>query len=165
VTAPPGLPGPTDPELLERGPGWRAGRVTAAAGAALVLGVLTGVAVWPDEDDPGATPATSQPAPTVSPPTSRAPGAIAVSTHLVDLRGASSGSFGIANIGDLPVLYQVSSRTRWLSVEPIGGQLAGHGGRRIDVRVAPITGLEDRATGSVVVSWDGGTALVRIRHR
>lgn len=104
-----------------------------------------------------------EPTPSSSPSPSQAPGTIAVSTRTIDLgRTASTGSFGIANVGDLPVLYQVSSRTPWLGVEPIGGKLDGQGGRRVDLRVDRGALGEGRATGSVVVNWDGGSAVVRV---
>jgi hypothetical protein len=112
-------------------------------------------------DVPSETP---EPSATPSETSSLLPGTLSVSTRTVDLgRTQSSGSLGIANTGDLPVLYQVSSRTPWLSVSPIGGRLSGQGGRRIDLRVDRSAVPEGRSTGSVVLNWDGGRVLVAVR--
>lgn len=166
--------------------------VTAAATALLVLAVVAAVVFWTHDDDaPGTSdpaPATVSAAPSIPAPAesadpaapvappgtpgvtsappaspSQAQGTVVVSTRSVDLGStASTGSFGIANVGDLPVLYQVSSRTPWLSVEPIGGQLPGEGGRRVDIRADRAAVPEGTARGVVVVSWDGGTETVHV---
>ena len=116
-------------------------------------------------DAPSETPQqTPTPSPTASPTPSLVPGALSVSTRSVDLgRSDSSGSFGLANTGDVPVLYQVSSRTSWLSVSPIGGQLGAQGGRRIDLRADRDAVPEGRSTGTVVVNWEGGSIVVQVR--
>jgi RNA polymerase sigma factor (sigma-70 family) len=111
-------------------------------------------------DAPSGTP---EPSPMASESASQDPGELTVSTRSIDLGlTRDSGSFGIANTGDLPVLYQVSSRTPWLGVEPIGGRLSGEDGRRIDVGVDRSAVPEGRSTGTVVVHWDGGSVEVRV---
>jgi hypothetical protein len=137
--------------------------MTTTAAALLALVVLAAVLRWLDADHVDA-PATRSPGtPTVSPTREQKPGALSVSTRSVDLgRTLSSGSFGVANTGDLPVLYQVSSRTSWIGVEPIGGQLGAETGRRIDLMVDRNAAPDGRATGTVVVNWDGGTVIVRV---
>ncbi|MGY2875006.1 RNA polymerase sigma factor (sigma-70 family) [Marmoricola sp. URHA0025 HA25] len=169
---------------------WGAAHITTAAAALLLLAVLAAVLLWPDTRDtdapaasgptPTATagPGTSGPAPSSAPSTSdpstqpastspasptQRPGELVVSTRSLDLgRTASTSSFGIANAGDVAVLYQVSSRTPWIAVEPIGGKLPGQDGRRIDLRVDRDAVREGRSSGSVVVSWDGGSTVVRV---
>jgi RNA polymerase sigma factor (sigma-70 family) len=116
-------------------------------------------------------PATS-PAPTETPeqtPTPSAtptqlPGMLTVSTRSIDLgRTATRAAFDVTNTGELPVIYQVSSRTRWLSVSSIGGSLSGGSTGQIDLR-ADRDGLrEGSSTGSIVVSWGGGSVTVRVR--
>lgn len=111
----------------------------------------------------GTATATRTPSSGPSQSPSQAPGTVVVSTRSVDLGStATTGSFGIANVGDLPVLYQVSSKTPWLSVEPIGGQLPGEGGRRVDIRADRAAVPQGTARGVVVVSWDGGTETVHV---
>ena len=113
-----------------------------------------------NSDTPTGTP---EQTPTQSASPSQLPGLLTVSTRSIDLgRTASQGTLGLANIGELPVIYQVSSRTRWLSVAPIGGRLSGGGGRRVDIRADRAAVPEGRATGSLVVNWDGGRVVVRV---
>ena len=170
-----------------------AAAITTAAAALLVLAVLAAVMFWPDAEDtvaPAADPAvtadvtpstpalpsstapatsdapsgTPEPSPTSSATPTLLPGTITVSTRSIDLGlTRSSGSFGVANTGDLPVLYEVSSRTPWLSVSPASGRLSGQDGRRIDLRADRSAVPEGRSTGSVVLTWDGGSVVVQVR--
>jgi hypothetical protein len=169
---------------------WGAARVTTGATALLVLLVLATVMFWPDTDDTAAptqaqasstptapaAPATSAPltpsataqAPTPSPTTatspSQAPGVLEVAARTLDLgRTASAGMFDLANTGDLPVTFQVASRTSWLSVGSIGGGLAGGTRGEISVRADRSKVAEGRAAGRVVVTWDGGTIDLAVR--
>jgi len=169
---------------------WGVGGIATVAAALLVLAVLGTVLLWPDADDADAPAVAGQsstataPSGTTAPPLSPAPASspapapattspsasqtlrpasLSVSTRSIDLGPtATSGSFGVANTGDLPTDYQVSSRTPWLGVEPIGGKLSGQGGRRIDLTVDRGALREGRTTGSVVVNWDGGSVVVRV---
>jgi len=172
---------------------WGVGGIASVAAAVLVLAVLATVLLWPDADDADAPtaagpsptsavlPATTVPplspvpasSPTPTPATtspsaseSLRPASLSVSTRSIDLgRTATSASFGLANTGDLPTNYQVSSRTSWLGVEPIGGKLSGQGGRRVDLTVDRSALREGTTTGSVVVNWDGGSVVVRVHVR
>jgi RNA polymerase sigma factor (sigma-70 family) len=169
---------------------WGAGRVTLAAVALLVLAVLATVLLWPDSDESAAplagspsTQATTAPTPALSPaptasgtpdasptptPTpsatpSQAPGSLTVSTHSINLgRSASRDTFGLTNIGEVPVIYTVSVRAKWLSVTPIGGQVAGGDGARVTVTADRSRVREGRSNGTVEVSWDGGSATVTV---
>jgi hypothetical protein len=91
------------------------------------------------------------------------PGALTVSTRSIDLgRSRTQASFGLSNSGEQPARYTVSSRTDWLTVSQIGGTVAGGDGRQIGLR-ADRGGLpEGRATGSVLVTWDGGREIVKV---
>jgi RNA polymerase sigma factor (sigma-70 family) len=171
---------------------WGAARVTTGATALLALLVLATVMFWPDTDDIAAPtqagasstptapagPATSAPlspapsatahSPATTPATttspSQAPGLLEVAGRSLDLgRTASTGMFDLANTGDLPVTYQVASRTSWLSVGSIGGGLAGGTRGEISVRADRSKVPEGRATGRVVVTWDGGTIALTVR--
>jgi RNA polymerase sigma factor (sigma-70 family) len=142
--------------------------VAPAADPAITADVTPSTPAAPLSSAPATSEKTPSEAPEPSPtPTGTPtllPGTITVSTRSVDLgRTLSSGSFGIANTGDLPVLYQVSPRTPWLSVTQIGGRLPGQGGRRIDLRADRSAVHEGRSTGSVVLSWDGGSVVVQVR--
>jgi hypothetical protein len=172
VTAPSGPRQPTDgpDEWLDGGaspPGgarsWRGRRIATAATALLALAVLPAVPLWPDGDHVDARVSSPTPTPTVAATRPQRPGALSVSARSLDLgRTLTSSSFGVANTGDLPVLYQVSSRTSWIGVEPIGGQLGAQSGRRIDVGVDRDAAPGGRATGTIVVNWDGGSVVVRV---
>ena len=172
MTAPSGPRGPTDgpDEWLDGGASpprggrrRRRARVTTAT-ALLATALIGAVLLWPDADHvdaPAATPAATPTATTTHP---HRAGALSVSTRSLDLgRTLTSGSFGVANTGDLPVLYQVSSRTSWIGVEPIGGQLGAQSGRRIDVTVDRRAVPDGGAIGTIVVNWDGGSVVVRVR--
>ncbi len=171
---------------------WGGAGITMAAAVLLVLAVLGTVLLWPDSEGvaptdagptaslslaPSASPQSVAPAPTASPtpdqtptPTPSAsvtptllPGALTVPVRSIDLgRTSVGGLFGLSNTGEQPVVFQVSSRTRWLSVSMIGGTVSGGAGREVSVR-ADRSGLpEGRSTGTVVVSWDGGRATVEV---
>ena len=91
------------------------------------------------------------------------PGTLTVSTRSINLgRTSSQATFGLINTGDLPAIYQLSSRTRWLSVAPIGGALSGGGGRDVTVVADRSEVPEGRLRGRVLVTWDGGSATVTV---
>jgi RNA polymerase sigma factor (sigma-70 family) len=113
------------------------------------------------------SPAEETPSPTETPSATETPsqvaGTLTVSSRLIDLgRTATRGTFTVANTGDLPLVYTVSSRSRWLQVSPIGGKLGGGSDTRVTVGVDREDVPEGRSTGSVVLSWDGGSATVRV---
>lgn len=150
---------------------WGAGVVVSTAAALIALAVLAvlltrsddhAAGPSPADPDPAIAPARAGPSPWV--PASQSPGVLVASTRAIDLGStATTGSFGLANTGDLPTLYQVSSRTPWIAVEPIGGQLPGEGGRRVDVRVDRSAVGTGDVRGTVVVSWEGGSLVVHVR--
>jgi len=169
---------------------WGAARVTLAAAVLLALVVVATVLFWPDPDDAAAplagspsTLATSastaplSPAPTTSQPASptdtpsgtpssaptELPGTLIVSTRSIDLgRTSNRATFGLTNVGDLAVIYQVSSRTRWLNVAQIGGALSGGSGRDVTIAADRSEVPEGRSRGRVMVTWDGGSATVTV---
>lgn len=170
---------------------WGAARVTTGATALLALLVLATVMFWPDTDDaaaptqaqtlPAATtpvaPATSAPtapasqhAPTptgsatVSASPSQRPGLLTVATRTLELgRTDTSGTFDLVNTGELPVTFQVASRTSWLGVGSIGGGLAGGAHGEVAVRADRSKVHEGRSTGRVRITWDGGTIDLAVR--
>ena len=138
---------------------WGAARVTTVTAAALAL---IGVAVLALRSGNAETRADRTPpaAPVVA-TRSPLPAALVVSTRSVHVEQPSTTtSFGIANTGDLPLIYQVSTRTPWIRAPGIGGSLGGGSGHRIDLLVDPSAGAEGEATGTVVLSWDGGPDVV-----
>jgi hypothetical protein len=176
VSAPPGLPGPDDWAPPAEGGHRRAGsRTPLVAVTLVVLAVATIVIlrsgsgeVAPAEPDPGPTVtvapgSTTPPVPTASGSASPVAGALTVSTHSIDLgRTATRATFNLVNTGELPVIYQLSSRTRWLSAGSIGGQLAGGNVMRVVVG-ADRSGLpRGRWSGRLLVTWDGGSATVAV---
>ena len=116
-----------------------------------------------------APPTASEPAPvpsqtpTPSATPTQLPGTLALSTNAIDLgRAARRGTFGLTNSGDLPVDYQVSSRTPWLQLTSIGGRLAGDYSTQVTV-VADRTRVREGANrGRVLVTWEGGRAVVTV---
>jgi len=114
------------------------------------------------EQTPTPTP-TPTPTATPSATPSLLPGTLSLSTRSIDLgRTRTQGSFRLSNTGEQPVLFQVSSRTRWLTMSLIGGQMAGGTNREVGLR-ADRGGLpEGRSTGTVVVSWEGGRTTVQV---
>jgi hypothetical protein len=106
---------------------------------------------------------TPTPSATPSSTPSLSAGALTVSTRSIDLgRSRTQASFGLSNSGEQPARSTVSSRTDWLTVSQIGGTVAGGDGRQIGLR-ADRRGLpEGRATGSVLVTWDGGREVVKV---
>ena len=146
-------------------PRWRAARVAAIAAAVLVLGGVASLPLWPDDE--GAEARGPRPGSPVIAARSPVPGALSVSTRSIHVSStARSTSFGIANTGDLPVIYQVSTRTPWITTPAIGGSLGGETGSRVDVFVDRSAATKGRMTGTVVVSWDGGAdVVVRVHVR
>jgi hypothetical protein len=169
---------------------WGATRITTGATALLALLVLATVMFWPDTDDTAATtqpqaaattqaaPGTSapplSPAPSSSPATSppptspsgtptRAAGVLEVSERRIDLgRTATRAAFDLVNAGDLPVTYQVASRSSWLSVGSIGGSLTGGARGEVTVRADRTKVEEGRSTGRVALTWDGGSVTLEV---
>jgi RNA polymerase sigma factor (sigma-70 family) len=165
---------------------WSAARITTGATALLALLVLAAVMVWPDTDDTAAPtqaresvtatagPSTPPPSPapssshespgrtTPSSPT-QVPGVLEVSDASLDLgRTATLASFDLANTGGLPVTFQVTSRTAWLSVDSIGGSLSGGARGQVDVRADRSKVKEGRSTGRVDLTWDRGTVTLEV---
>lgn len=106
----------------------------------------------------GPTPTSATPTPNIA-----APGSLVLSTRSIDLgRRASTASIGLSNPGDLPVGYQVSSRTSWLSVSSDAGTLDGHGTGRIGLRADRGSVGEGRSTGRLLVRWSGGSAEIAV---
>jgi len=108
------------------------------------------------------TPSQSQ-APTPSETPTQLPGTLTLSTRAIDLgRAASRGTFGLTNSGELPVDYQVSSHTPWLRLASIGGRLAGDYSTQVTVVADRSQVSEGVSRGRVLVTWDGGRAVVTV---
>jgi len=184
------LPAEVPPAGTVGGHRWGVARVTLAAVILLALVIVATVLFWPDPDEAAApvagtpgTQATSAPAaplsptattsqsapPTETPPETSSvtptllPGTLMVSTRSINLgRTSSQATFGLINTGDLPAIYQLSSRTRWLRVAPIGGELSGGSGRDVTVVADRSEVSEGRSRGRVLVTWDGGSTTVTV---
>ncbi|EFQ82806.1 Sigma-70 region 2 [Aeromicrobium marinum DSM 15272] len=158
-------------------------RSTAFRVAAAVLAVVAVVAtvlLWPggaDDDVPAPSPATATtepaeatPSPT-DPATTEPPaevvvtaGTLTLSTRTIDL-GATAGSapLRLTNTGGEAVSYRITSGAAWLTVSPPAGTLDP--GRRADVEVRAGRGglAEGPTSGTLTVTWDGGSATVTVR--
>ncbi len=154
--------------------GRRRNQAAVAAGAAAM--VIAGTALlWPgdaDEPVPSAAPeqATTAPAPSASATPTPAPtggllaGTITVSTQVIDLgRTRSTAPVRLTNTGDQSRTYRVSTSTRWLSAAPASGALSPGGSADVQVRADRSRLREGTATGTLTVSWDGGSVPVRVR--
>jgi hypothetical protein len=151
--------------------------------------ILSTVTFWPAPDDTAApvqptptgaptaaTPAAPAPGPATALPSGPAksdattsatptllPGSLTLSTNSVDLgRSATRATFQVTNVGDLPVLFQVSSHATWLRVSPIGGGLSDGGDTRVTVVADRSKVREGSSTARVLVSWDAGSATVTV---
>jgi RNA polymerase sigma factor (sigma-70 family) len=152
-------------------------RAAVTAAAAAVVIVLSGVAalVWAGDDDTApkgdivaaptstttgdTTPATT---PTPSEPT-KAPGALTVSTTAISLgRRASNSTITLINSGGVPVDYSLTSSTGWLSVTPATGRLGAGTSTQVAVLADRGALREGPASGTIGVSWEGGTAQVTV---
>lgn len=176
MSAPHGLPGPDDwAPPADAGHRWAGRRATLVAVVVFLLAVAANALLWPGSDDaapseadpPPAVPVTrgktTPPPRTASASSSPLPGALTVSTHSIDLgRTATRASFNLVNTGELPVIYQLSSRTRWLSVGSIGGELGGGSVTQVVVGADRSHLPEGTSTGRVLVTWDGGSATVTL---
>ena len=147
--------------------------VAAAAAAAVIAGTAL---LWPGgADEPTTTAAsdqatTSTPTPTTSPTPTSDPttgllaGTITVSTQVIDLgRTRSSASVRLTNTGDQTRAFQVSTSTRWLTASPASGPLSPGGSDDVQVTADRSRLPEGAATGSLTVTWDGGSAPVTVR--
>jgi len=116
----------------------------------------------PTASEPTPTP-THTPTPSASATPSLLPGMLTLSTRSIDLgRTSTEGSFELSNTGEQPVVFQVSSRTRWLSASLIGGGISAGASREVIVRADRRGRPEGRSSGTVVVSWEGGRTTVRV---
>jgi RNA polymerase sigma factor (sigma-70 family) len=155
---------------------WGRRRNQAAAAGAAAIVVAGTVLLWPGEaDNSGSTPSNSseqvastpEPTPTDTPsptPTDHLlAGTLTLSTRVIDLgREGTSAPVRLTNTGDAPRTYRVSTATPWLTVSPASGSIAPGGSTNVVVSAHRSTVAEGRATGSVSVSWDGGTAPVTV---
>jgi RNA polymerase sigma factor (sigma-70 family) len=145
----------------------------AAAAAALIAGTAL---LWPGgADDPAATtaseqvtsttpPPTESPTPTTDPTGGLLAGTITVSTQLIDLGAdGTSAPVRLTNTGDQTRTYQVSTSKPWLTVSPASGPLAPGGSEDITVKADRSRLPEGAATGSLTVTWEGGSAPVTVR--
>jgi hypothetical protein len=91
-------------------------------------------------------------------------GTITVSTQLIELgTDGTTAPVRLTNTGDQTRTFQVSTSKAWLAVSPASGPLAPGGSEEIRV-TADRSGLpEGSATGSLAVTWDGGSASVTVR--
>ena len=122
--------------------------------AATTAGTPSGTATPTSSTTPSSTPSSAS---------TQLPGTLTLSTRAIDLgRTATRASVGLTNTGELPVDYQVSSRTGWLSVGSIGGRLGGGDGTQVAVVADRTKVPEGTSTGRLLVSWDGGSAWVKV---
>jgi RNA polymerase sigma factor (sigma-70 family) len=117
--------------------------------------------------DPGTTDTT---APTPTGPTSAtsdatvaAPGDLRVSSRTLRLGARQKGSVQLRNAGGTALDYTVSSRVAWLSVSRTKGSLDAGAGSALTITADRATLDEGSSTGTVAVSWSGGTVLVSVQ--
>ena len=178
VLADPQLVAYTTPAGPPPGSGpWRKPKVAVMAAAGIVALVTAAVLLWPDNDPkqtaddvplvtpsatqtPTASVATPEPSKTPSP---KAPGTITVSSTSIDLgRRGSSASVTLTNPGGLPIGFQVTSGSGWLSASPSSGTLDPGKAARVDLRAARSRVSEGRSTGNLFITWKGGRATVNV---
>lgn len=158
--------------------------VTAAAAAVVII--LSGVAAlfWAGNDDdaspkadvvttptalPSSTPTADAKAPTTPTPTptpsktTAAPGVLTVSTASISLgRSGSTSTFTLTNTGGLPVDYRLTSSAGWLSGSPGTGRVNAGSSMQVAVRAERGEVGEGTSSGSIGVSWDTGSAKVKV---
>lgn len=117
-----------------------------------------------ESPEPSVSPSTPAPTESATPsPTLVAPAALTLSTRAISLGTAGSrGTVRLGNSGDLSLDYRVASRSSWLTVSPSGGTLAGGDAATVVVRAQRAEVPEGRSTGSIVVTWAGGSETVEV---
>lgn len=116
----------------------------------------------PEPSDPS-TPTPTPTESTTPSPTLAAPAALTLSTRSIELgTSGSRGTVKLGNSGDLSLDYRVASRASWLTVSPSQGTLAGGDTGTVVVRAQRAEVPEGRATGSIVVTWAGGTETIQV---
>lgn len=114
--------------------------------------------------EPSEEPSTPTPTESTTPsPTLVGPAALTLSTRSIGLGTSSSrGTVRVGNSGDLSLDYRVASRSSWLTVAPSGGTLAGGDSATVVVLAQRAEVPEGRATGSIVITWGGGSETVQV---
>jgi len=112
-------------------------------------------------DPTGATP--TEPTSATTDATVAAPGDLRVSTRTLRLGTNRKGSVQLRNAGGTALDYTVKSRVAWLSVSRTKGALDPGAGTGLTIAADRATLGEGSSTGTVVVSWSGGTVLVSVQ--
>ena len=139
---------------------------TLAVLAALAVLVGAGLAVWHGSDTTTPAGAATRPVPahpSAATATGTEPGTLILSTRTISLGPTEPrADFDVANSGDLPTQYQVSTRARWLRLSSIGGSLGATDSVRVTVLADRTAVPAGTSSGVVHVTWDGGSATVRV---
>ncbi|GAA4079260.1 sigma-70 family RNA polymerase sigma factor [Nocardioides kongjuensis] len=112
-------------------------------------------------DATGATP--TEPTSATTEATLAAPGDLRVSTRSLRLGTKQKGSVQLRNAGGTALDYTVRSRAAWLSVSRSEGSLDPGAGSGLTITADRAALGEGSSTGTVAVSWSGGTVLVSVQ--
>lgn len=155
------------------GSGWSATTTKLTVAGVALLAIVAGVIgflLWPSGADDAPAP---EPTPTLAPtetpsptPTEEplAPADLQLSATVIDLgRNATQGSVTVTNAGELPLDLTAATSDGWLTVSPAAATLEGGESAPITVRADRGRLREGAATGSVVITWEGGTVPITVR--
>ncbi|WP_436698813.1 sigma-70 family RNA polymerase sigma factor [Nocardioides sp. BYT-33-1] len=92
-----------------------------------------------------------------------AAGMLRVSTRTLRLGARSTGSVRVSNAGGAALDYRARPRAGWLSVSPKGGSLAPGAGAPLTITVDRATLGEGSSTGTVDLTWSGGTLVLSVQ--
>ncbi|MDQ6525823.1 sigma-70 family RNA polymerase sigma factor [Nocardioides sp. LHD-245] len=114
-----------------------------------------------------APPTPSAPASPTSTPTTEttvtAPGDLRVSTRTLRLGTKSAGTVRLSNAGGSALDYTVKPRVAWLSVSRGAGSLAAGADAGLTITADRSSLGEGSSTGTVAVSWSGGTVVLQVQ--
>lgn len=142
---------PTTPASEPSGP---SGSATTTAG--VPVGPSSAPTTQPPAGSTGATATTTG-------ATVAAPADLRVSTRTLRLGALSKGSVQLSNPGGTALTYTVSPRVAWLSVSRTKGSLEPGAESGLTVTADRSTLGEGSSTGTVAVSWSGGTVVVSVQ--
>lgn len=115
---------------------------------------------------PSTTVATETTAPTTDATTDTtlaAPGELRVSSRTLRLGSRKSDSVRLSNAGGTALTYTVKPRVSWLSVSRGSGSLEPGARSGLTITADRSTLGEGSSTGTVAVTWSGGTLLVTVQ--
>jgi len=162
MSAPAGPPGHDGAEVAGPPAGRRRGTRTTLAVLG-VLAVLAGGGLALSHGTDTAPPAAAALRPLPTPTVGSDPGTLILSTTAIDLGTTGvRADFDLANVGDLATQYQVFTHTPWLRLSSIGGSLGATDSARVTVAAVRSAVPAGITSGTVVVTWDGGSARIRV---